>query len=243
MRLHALNIGVLGGASIARRYVLPAIQAPGSPFALTAIGSRSLSNAEGLVAVHGGEPEGSYEAVLAREDLDAVYIPLPTGLHSQWISSALERGLHVLCEKSLTTSLDATATLCNLARERGLALVENFQFRCHPQLSKIKQVIQSGRIGELRSINVRFGMPPFSDEDNIRYSAELGGGSLLDAGAYPVRIIQELLGHNVTATSASLFHDKRRGVDIWGGGVTEVESGANFCSCCLRFRSPLSECP
>ena len=94
--------------------------------------------------------------------------------------------------------------------------MENFQFRFHSQLEFIKNLIDSGQIGELRNIRSSFGFPPFQDNDNIRYQKALGGGSLLDAGAYPLKITQIFLGHDVYVDSACLGSTNGKEVDIWG---------------------------
>ena len=225
-----LSIGILGTASIATRSILPALQRMQGTFKVHAIASRSLSKAEAVAADTGAVAYGFYEELLEDPAIDAVYIPLPTGLHSQWVLRALAAGKHVLCEKSLGGTLEETREMVALASERGLALVENFQFRFHSQLQTLRQFVgldgTEGRIGEVRSVRCSFGFPPFPDADNIRYSSELGGGALLDAGAYTLKISTLLLGPSLQVQAASLITDPALGVDLHGSGfLLDPETG------------------
>ena len=168
-------------------------------------------------------------------DIDAVYIPLPNSLHAKWIACALDNNINVLVEKSLACKLDEVIDLNNSAKNKNLTLVENFQFRFHKQLEIIKNIINSGEIGEIRSIHSEFGFPPFSDENNIRYNQNLGGGALLDAGAYPIKISQILLGYDLEVKAANLYIDKNKGVDIWGGGFISHKKSAAFSEISFGF--------
>ena len=105
--------------------------------------------------------------------------------------------MHVLVEKSLACEYAQVVELNDLAKKKGLALIENFQFRFHSQLQYIKNIVGSGKIGELRCIKSAFGFPPFQEKNNIRYQKELGGGALLDAGAYPIKISQIFMGYDI----------------------------------------------
>ena len=110
--------------------------------------------------------------------------------------------------------LEDVVHLNRLAAKSGLLLMENFQFRFHPQLDIIKKLLNDGEIGSLRSIKSTFAFPPFNDEHNIRYSAKLGGGALLDAGAYPLKIFQIFLGNDIQVLAASAYSDSSRCVDL-----------------------------
>jgi len=166
--------------------------------------------------------------------LNAVYIPLPNSLHAMWIERALDCNLHVLVEKSLACSYKDVVRLCQKARRKKLALVENFQFRFHPQLAMVRDIIKNKEIGALRCVRSSFGFPPFSDPTNIRYQKKLGGGALLDAGAYTIKISQILLGTNLTVKAATLAYDKRK-VDIWGGGYLQQIKGGLFSEIAFGF--------
>ena len=95
-------------------------------------------------------------------------------------------------------------------------------------MKKIKEIIAEGLIGEIRSVKSYFGFPPFNSLDNIRYSKALGGGSLYDAGAYPIKIMQEFLGQDIFIASSNLKYDPNLKVDIWGGAFIKRKMAHNL---------------
>lgn len=218
-----IRIGVLGCANIAERFMLPAIN-QSDHFILAGISSRSKEKADLFADTFNTEAYYSYDSLL-RSKIDAVYIPLPTGLHYEWIKKALNVGLHVLSEKSLATNLDQVKELNQLAKVKRLALVENFQFRFHKQLKFIHNQIQEGQLGEIKLLRTSFGFPPFNDKDNIRYQKNLGGGALLDAGAYTIKVSQIFLGDGIYVDSASLVKPSNAEVDIWGSAYLKQKEG------------------
>ena len=230
-----INIGVLGAASIALRSVIPAISSLPNHFRLAGISSRDRSKAVLTSSSYVCKAYDSYENLLTDPSIDAIYIPLPNALHYPFVKMALENGKHVLVEKSLGCTLDEVDKMVEVAKASNLVLFENFQFRFHSQLSTILQIINDGAIGDLRSMRVAFGFPPFSDPNNIRYSAELGGGALLDAGAYAMKIAPFFLGNDIFVAQASSAQDQIRGVDIWGGGVLQQRNGPLFCHFAYGF--------
>lgn len=214
-----IHIGVIGSAGIAERSVIPAIQSLPEYFRIKGVASRSSEKAQKTGKKFGIQGVETYEELLAMDDLDAVYIPLPTGLHAEWIRKALWKGLHVLSEKSMVRSVQEAEELTHLAKTRDLVLMENFQFRFHRQMAIIQNMIKKGEMGTIRSIRVSFGFPPFSDQKNIRYSRELGGGALLDAGVYPIKVSQILMGDDIDVVAATLETDEELGVDLAGSGL------------------------
>ncbi|MDQ3403048.1 MAG: Gfo/Idh/MocA family oxidoreductase [Actinomycetota bacterium] len=218
-----IRLGLLGCADVATRRVLPAVAAqPG--IELTAVASRRLDKAERVTRAFGGVAVEDYQRVLDRGDIDAVYLPLPSGLHGPWIRRALMAGKHVLAEKPLTTDLTTTVELVSLARERGLVLRENFMFAHHSQHDRVLDLVADGAIGDLRSFSATFAIPPRPAGD-IRYQRELGGGALLDVGAYPLRAAQLLLGPKLDVVGAALRHDDELGVDVGGGILVRRADG------------------
>jgi NDP-hexose-3-ketoreductase len=220
-----LNIGVMGCASIAERMVIPAIlQTP--CYRLKMIASRTAAKAEALAAKFGVQGVAVYEKLLESEEIDAVYMPLPTALHAEWALRSLEAGKHVLLEKSLACNLTEAETIVSAARKANRLVMENFMFVHHPQLSFIKSIVSEGRLGKIHCLRSSFGFPPFPDSGNIRYSRELGGGALLDAGAYTVKVSTEILGASVRVAASSLSMDPLKGVDIRGGIFLTGPEGA-----------------
>ena len=230
-----INIGVLGVASIAVRSVIPAINSLPNYFKLAGIASRDCSKAESISSSFACRAYGSYQSLLTDTSIDAIYIPLPNSLHYPFVKMALENGKHVLVEKSLGCNLAEVEEMVEVAKAKKLVLLENFQFRFHSQLSAVLQLLNEGNIGDLRSMRVAFGFPPFSDPKNIRYSPELGGGALLDAGAYAVKIAPYFLGDDIFLAHASMSDDPNRGVDIWGGGVLQQRNGPLHCHFAYGF--------
>lgn len=205
---------MLGCADIAERMVLPSIKGL-DDFDLVGVASRSKTKAKRLAAKFGTIPYTGYETITEAYP-DAIYIPLPNSLHYCWIKYFLNAEVHVLVEKSMTCNLQETIELNELARAKGLVLLENFQFRFHSQLGFIQKLLADGLIGELRNIRSAFGFPPFSSKNNIRYRKDLGGGALLDAGAYPLKISQIFMKNDVYVDSAELSISEEFGVDTWG---------------------------
>ncbi|WP_407565010.1 Gfo/Idh/MocA family protein [Streptomyces sp. 184] len=216
-------MGVLGCASIALRRVLPAMaEAEGIELALVA--SRDPAKARAVAARYGCAAAGDYDDVLARPDIDAVYVPLPTGLHAHWAGRALAAGKHVLVEKPLTGDHGTAVDLVAQARQSGLWLLENFMFLHHHQHARIRAMVAEGRIGAPRVFSASFGIPPLPADD-VRYRPELGGGALLDVGVYPVRAASYFLGDELEVAGAVLRTDPGRGVDVAGHALLTTPAG------------------
>lgn len=219
-----LGIGVLGCAEIARRRMLPALSG-NSRVRVAAIAGRRPERTRSFAERFGCDAVDDYDALLARSDVDAVYIPVPTGLHALWTGRALDAGKHVLVEKSATTTLAEAHQVARKARERGLALLENFAFVHHSQHAAAQQRLRDGETGELRVFQASFGIPPRPSSD-IRYRPGLGGGALLDVGAYPLRAALVYLGDDVRVVGATMRQDPGRGVDVAGSVLLASPSGA-----------------
>jgi len=220
-----LRLGVLGCASIAWRKTLPALaRVPG--LALAAVASRDRDKADRFAARFGGEPVTGYSALLDRDDVDAVYVPLPAAMHAAWVERALRAGKHVLAEKPLATEYADAVALVRLAGERGLVLAENFMFTQHSQHARIRKLVADGTIGELRAVYAAFAIPPLPPDD-IRYRPDVGGGALADVGGYPIRAAGLFLGDNLDVAGAVLRMDRRRGVDVGGAALLVRPDGVH----------------
>src|SRR5882672_10496201 len=178
--------GVLGAASIGINYVIPAMQ-QGTYSEVTAIASRAQERADSVAQKFGiGKAYGSYDALLADPDVDAVYIPLPNDQHVPWSIKALEAGKHVLCEKPIALNADEAQTLLDAAAHYPqLKVMEAFMYRFHPQWQRAKALVAGGAIGELRTIQSFFSYSNV-DPTNIRNRVENGGGGLMDIGCYNI---------------------------------------------------------
>ena len=223
-----IRVGILGCASIARRSLAPAFLAH-PEFVLYAVASRTKKKAMEFVSGLSAKNDiktFSYDELVLSHDVDLVYCPLPTGLHYEWVKKCLLSGKNVLCEKSLACSYDEVLELVQIARRLGLFLMESFQFRFHAQNVYVKRLLESGELGDVRHVVARFGFPPFPDGSrNIRYSKSLGGGALLDAGAYVVKVSAYLLGCDLRVLSAVGWSDNED-VDLDGAVMLNSATGA-----------------
>jgi xylose dehydrogenase (NAD/NADP) len=180
----AVRWGIISTADINRK-LIPGVQASAKA-ELIAVASREQSRAEAYAKDWGIErPYGSYEALLADPDVEAVYIPLPNTLHCEWSIRALEAGKHVLCEKPLSRHPEQVEEAFDAAERAGRHLMEAFMYRHNPQTARLKQLVDEGAIGELRLIRSAFAYSLY-DETNIRLQADVEGGALMDVGCYNV---------------------------------------------------------
>lgn len=217
-----LRIGVMGCASIAFRSVIPAIKNIEN-YELIAIASRTQEKADKFASIFNCEAVCGYINLLDRSDIDAIYMPLPTGLHEEWVIKSLERKKHVLVEKSLAINYQSAQRMISLAKEKNLLIMENFMFLYHSQHQYVKNVLSSGEIGKIRSFRSSFGFPPLPS-DNFRYNCKAGGGALLDVGAYTIRATQLFLGNNIWVASSALNFQEQE-VDIFGGAFIKNKKG------------------
>ena len=205
--------GVLSTAKIGREWVIPALQrAPNCD--LVAIASRRLDSAEQAASSMAiPRAYGSYEELLEDPDIDAIYNPLPNHLHAPWTMAAARAGKHVLCEKPLGLDAAEARQIAEVCADEEVQLMEAFMYRWHPQWVKIRDLVASGKIGEIVSIQSWFSY--FGDDpENIRHKPEYGGGALMDIGCYPISISRLLLGDSVIDVHASMVIHSAFGVDI-----------------------------
>ena len=183
-----------------------------------------IDKAQLFIKEYGGRIFHSYSDVVTSSEIDAVYIPLPPALHYKWAKCALENGKHVLVEKPSTTSVENSNDLVRIADENGLALHENYMFAFHKQLDAIKNIVNSGEIGEVRLYRISFGFPRRENND-FRYNKSLGGGALIDAGGYTLRYASMLLGESAKLKYAQSNYIKEFDVDIYGSAALVNKDG------------------
>jgi dTDP-3,4-didehydro-2,6-dideoxy-alpha-D-glucose 3-reductase len=229
-----LKIGVLGCSAFAARAMIPALRETGG-FELRAVASRSSEKAGDYARRFGCAPVCGYSTLLEREDLDCVYIPLPTGLHSEWVGRAVNSGKHVLVEKSFALNGGEAAGMLQEARKANVLVLENFLFLHHSQTKWVQEQIAAGAVGELRLFRSNFSFPPLPP-DNFRYNKQLGGGSLLDVGAYVVKAAQLFLGPALRLVSSTLKLGTESGVDR-EGTATFIGKGGVVAQLAFGFDS------
>ena len=183
--------GILGTAGIAESAFLPALKETSEGVALT-VGSRDAERGRVWAEEQGvTHAVAGYDAVIGDPEVEAVYIPLPNGLHANWTIAAIEAGKVVFCEKPLCGTVEDTERVLAAARATGVPLWEAFVFPFHEQMERVRAMLAGGTIGNVREIQSRFHFM-LDDPDDIRLFANLAGGSIQDVGCYPIRLARLL---------------------------------------------------
>jgi xylose dehydrogenase (NAD/NADP) len=238
-----LRWGILGAATIAEGAVIPAIQ-QSELGELTAIASRNIEKSKRLAdKFQISKYFDNYDDLLADESIDAVYIPLPNHLHHEWTIKAAKAGKHVLVEKPASLNASLTAEMVNACNAAGVNFTEAFMYRYHLRYAMIKQIVDSGEIGELQGIQGSFTFFYDGDPQNYRLDPSMGGGSLYDIGVYPVSAARLFFGTEPeAATVHALFKEEFGGVDMMASGVLEFPGGKALtfeCGMLANFRNSL----
>lgn len=233
--------GLLSTARINRLVLEAAAQSDRAE--VVAVASRDDARAESYAREHGIDRSyGSYEELLADPDVDAVYIPLPNGLHGEWTLRALEAGKHVLVEKPFSRHADEVEEAFDRAESAGLVVSEGFMWRHHPQARKLANLVADGAIGRLRVVRAAFSFPlaEVHGADDARFSPELDGGSLMDVGSYCLNAIRFLAGEPERVKAEQVVGPS--GVDVVFAATLSMpaEVLAHFdCAFVLQRRSEL----
>jgi predicted dehydrogenase len=224
-----LRWGILGAARIAAKAFLPAVAEAGGTAAAVA-GRDPARTAEWAQANGVGRVLPDYQALLDDPQVDAVYIPLPNGLHAPWTIRALSAGKPVLCEKPLCGSVAQAAEVLAVARETRTLLWEAFVFPFHDQLRHIRGLLDAGAVGELREIQSGYHFSLTRSQD-IRLSADLAGGALNDVGCYPVMLARLLFaGEHDSAWAQASYGPS--GVDLATWGWLGFSGGRRLAMSC-----------
>lgn len=221
-----VRVGILGTANIAEKYAIAAFKSLPA-VELIAIASREKPKAEEWAARHGLSAE-TYDSLIARGDIDIIYSPLPIGLQEEWTLKAAAAGKHIICEKSITYSLESAKRMVDACRKHGVALYENFVPEFHPQHATILSLINQQKIGTSHVWNGAFGFPPFPKGD-IRFRADLKGGALNDCGCYTVFMARKIMQQEPVAVTCALANGDEE-VDIKGSAMLEFANGTALMS-------------
>jgi predicted dehydrogenase len=222
--MEPLRIGTLGAARITPAALVRPAARRGDAV-VVAVAARDRAKAERFAArrkipkVH-----DSYAALLDDPDVEAVYNPLPNGLHGYWTIAALEAGKHVLCEKPFTANAEEAEAVAAVADRTGLVVMEAFHWRYHPLAARLREILDSGQIGPVRRVETRM-MFPLPVPGDIRWNLALAGGSTMDMGCYTVHQLRMLAGAEpeVTSARAKLLSP---GVDRWMRAEMAFPDGA-----------------
>jgi predicted dehydrogenase len=204
--------GILSTARIAREHFIPAINASGNGV-LAAIASRDLRRAKALAGRCGAPLAfGSYEAMLASDAIDGVYIPLTTDAHVEWTLKAARAGKHVLCEKPIALKAGDIGKLIAARDRHKVRVAEAFMVTYHPQWLKVRELLRGGAIGKLRQVDAAFTYYNV-DPQNMRNRPELGGGVIPDIAVYPTVVTRFVTGMEPAGVEASVEFDPKFGTD------------------------------
>jgi predicted dehydrogenase len=225
-----LRFGVLSTANIGLKKVIPAMQR-GEFTTVTAIASRDLAKAQDAATKLGiATAYGSYEELLADPNIDAIYNPLPNQLHVPWTAKAAEAGKHVLCEKPLSMTVAEAKTLLDVRARTGVKICEAFMIRSAPQWQRVRQLIDEGRIGELRAVAGVYSYFNINPA-NIRNQVETGGGGLYDIGCYLVQSSRFAFQRQPKRVVALVDRDAQTGTDMLTSAILDFGSGHAVFTC------------
>jgi len=229
--------GVLSTANIGLEKVLPAMQ-KGEYCEITAIASQNLERGKAAAAQLGiPQAYGSYEELLADDNIDAVYIPLPNHLHVPWTKKALEAGKHVLCEKPIGLNTAEAEDLLACAKKHSqLKVMEAFMYRHHPQWLKAQQLVNEGKIGNLLNIHSFFSYYN-ADPANIRNMAEIGGGGLMDIGCYCISLARFIFNSEPQRVLGKMEYDPEFKTDRLCSGLLDFGDQSSTFTCSTQLTS------
>lgn len=225
--IQTLRWGILGAGNIAKKFARAMAKAKHGR--LAAVASRGADKATAFATEFAiPTAHGSYEALLADPQVDAVYIATPHPLHPRWAIAACEAGKHVLCEKPVALNAWQSEAMVQAAKEHGVLLMEAYMYRCHPQTARVVELVQSGIIGEVRVIRTSFGFRCGGEPTSRLMDAALGGGGILDVGGYPVSFARLIAG-------AALGCGVAEPVSVSGAGHLGATGIDEHASAVLRF--------
>lgn len=243
-----IRIGIICPSEIAFRRFMPAIQKAGEQICFAGIAysspeewfgdltnipqksideqqERERAKAQSFIDAYGGKVYKGYQTLIESDEIDAIYLPLPPALHYKWAKLALENGKHIFLEKPSTCYLKDTQDLIEIASRKNLAVHENYMFVFHNQIAELKQIIDSGeQLGKPKLVRIAFGFPRRNLTD-FRYNKVLGGGALLDAGGYTLKLASLILGGTARLTTAQVAYDPDFEVEINGTGTMVNDEG------------------
>ena len=226
--------GVLSTANIGVKKVLPAMQL-GRYSTVTAVASRELAKArEAADALGVGKAYGSYEELLADPEVDAIYNPLPNQLHVPWTIKSAEAGKHVLCEKPLSLTVAEAKTLLAVRERTGVKIGEAFMIRSYTQWLRLRELLDVGRIGELRSVMGFFSYFN-NDPANIRNQVESGGGALYDIGCYCIQAARYAFGEQPKRVVGLIERDPQMKTDRLTSALLDFTSGQAVFTCSTQL--------
>ncbi|MEM8936691.1 MAG: Gfo/Idh/MocA family oxidoreductase [Pseudomonadota bacterium] len=220
-----IRIGLIGASRIAQEAIIaPARDIP--EVSVDVIAASDLDRAHAYAELHRiPQALGSYDALIALEDIDLIYIGLPPHAHKEWAIKAMESGKHVLCEKPLALSLQDADAMTTCAMQNDRSLIEAFHYRFHPLFIRTMDLVRNKALGALKSAHGKFNVPVTFTNREFRYQPEMGGGALMDLGCYPIHWLRSIFGTTpkVMGSEVTLA---RYGVDVATRADLQFDNGA-----------------
>ena len=234
-KMDKVKWGIMSTANIGATKVIPAMQ-NGTHCDIQALASLSLEKAKALaLKLKIPRTFGSYEELLDCAEVDAVYIPLPNHLHVPWSIKALEAGKHVLCEKPIALSAtEAQKLLDSSKKHSNLKIMEAFMYRHHPQWQKARDLVVSGEIGSLQTIQSFFSYFN-TDPTNIRNMADIGGGGLMDIGCYTISLARFIFDAEPQKVCGMMEYDPKLDVDRITSAILDFGGGTSTFTCSTQL--------
>lgn len=232
--MNKVSWGVLGVSKMAVERAIPAMQ-QGALSRIDAIASREPARAEACARQLGiPKSYGSYDALLADPTIEAIYNPLPNNLHVAWTEKALQAGKHVLCEKPIAINAAEAERLVAAQQRSGCLVMEGFMVRFHPQWVRVRELIDSGRIGTVRAVH---GVVTYNNPDpvNIRNSLDAGGGGIMDIGCYMIYFARLVLGAEPRRVISRIERDPAMKIDRLASAILDFPQGQATFLCSTQL--------
>lgn len=213
IKMSKIRWGILSTANIARTQLIPAIfRAENAE--VTAIASRGPKVHEVAAGLNIAKAYESYDELLNDQEIDAVYIPLPNHLHKEWVFKAAKKGKHILCEKPIALTAEEAIEMVQICKEQNVKFMEAFMYQLHPQHERVRYIIASGEIGEVKLFKSSHSFYLENRDGDIRMKKEMGGGSLYDVGCYSIHAIRNILQSEPVEVHGFAEFDPATNVDL-----------------------------
>jgi len=222
--LATVKWGILSTANIGRTQLIPAIKRADLA-EVVAIASRGSQVHEVAAELQIPRAYESYDALLEDQEIDAVYIPLPNHLHKEWVLKAAEKGKHVLCEKPLALTAQEAEEIVAACEKHGVKYMEAFMYQFHPQHQRVRDIIASGEIGEVKLFKSSHSFFLNDREGDIRIKKEMGGGAIYDIGCYSIHVLRTVLQAEPVLAKGIAKQDANNDVDLSSFIYLEMENG------------------
>lgn len=219
-----ISLGIMGCSAIAEKSMIANFTNSGC-FRIQSIASRDYLKAKSYAEKFGGSAIEGYQNLVEDSSIECVYISLPTGMHYEWAKKCIESGKHVFLEKSFCQNYKETEDLIALSEEYGVVVFENFMFQENDQFKEVTKLLVNKVIGEIKFFRSTFCFPIFNEASNIRYNKSLGGGALLDAGAYVLKGAKFILNTPIKVIHAIRFNSEKYDVDFHGYITIQTPTG------------------